>query len=568
MYTNKEIARVFKLTAQLMELYDQNPFKIKSYLAAAFKIERVEQLISSFSPEELGALEGIGKSHVSNILEILKTGTLQDLELLRKKTPNGILQMLNIKGIGPKKAKIIWQELKIESIGELLYACNENRLIAIKGFGDKIQQQILQAIQFTISNSGKFHYSTAEKYATALMEYIVKNAGPEHVSLTGQTRRKVEIIDKVEFLVGTHDVDAIHKLFKITGPVDPDQEEPNEQIFSVEKASPEKISGKLAIGLPFEITICLPDLFFWKLFITTGSTTHVAAFDKRNLLNVSSEHEIYEANNKPYVIPEMREDGIVHIVKEDDCIKMSDLKGILHVHSLYSDGIQSLEQMAQHCKASGFEYLGISDHSQSAFYANGLKPERLLEQHQEIEKLNAAMAPFKILKGIESDILSDGSLDYEDAVLSTFDFVIASIHSNLKMDKAKATNRLLKAIENPYTTILGHPTGRLLLMREGYEIDHKAVIDACALHGVSIELNANPYRLDLDWRWINYAVEKGLLIAINPDAHSKEGYEDMHFGIAVARKAGLTKTHTLNALTLNDITAYLGNKKKMKKEAL
>lgn len=228
-------------------------------------------------------------------------------------------------------------------------------------------------------------------------------------------------------------------------------------------------------------------------------------------------------------------------------IEETDIKGVIHSHTTYSDGLHTLREMAEYSKSLGFEYIVITDHSKSAFYANGLKPERVLAQMEEIDALNAELAPFKIYKGIESDILGDGSLDYEEDILKQFDVIIASVHSNLKMDKEKATTRLINAIKNPYTTILGHPTGRLLLSREGYPIDHMAIIDACAEHQVAIELNANPYRLDLDYEWIPYAMEKGVKISINPDAHSKEGIHDIRYGVLAARKGGLTKEMCFNA---------------------
>jgi DNA polymerase (family 10) len=237
-------------------------------------------------------------------------------------------------------------------------------------------------------------------------------------------------------------------------------------------------------------------------------------------------------------------------------VELSDLKGILHNHSTYSDGLNTLKDMALHCKELGYEYLGMCDHSQSAFYANGLKADRVLEQQKEIDELNVKLAPFKIFKGIESDILNDGSLDYPVEVLKTFDFIVASVHSNLKMNEEKATARLLKAIENPFTTILGHPTGRLLLSRPGYPIDHKRIIDACAANKVIIELNAHPYRLDIDWRWIQYCLEKGVKISINPDAHEKSGYQDMYYGVCAARKGMLTKEMCFNAMGRVEMEQY------------
>lgn len=549
MYSNKEIAKIFKLTAQLFDLYDENPFKIKSYQSAAFKIERVEKPLAMLKADELSLIDGIGKTIAGKIVEIAESGTLQDLEKLVSITPPGVLEMLNIKGIGPKKVRTIWKELKIETIGELLYACNENRLIEVKGFGDKIQEQIRKAIQFNISNEGKFHYASVEEAAFKLEDLVRESEVAPYYSLTGAIRRKCEVVEQIELLIGTDDVDAIHTLIKN-----------NPKYVLKEETSATSIYGATEDCFPFVIYICSPDEFHWRLFVTTGSKEHVSSLDKKGLLNVFSEREIYEANKIPFVIPELREPDSPK-PPSTEIIEMSHLKGILHVHTTYSDGVHSLEEMALYCRELGYEYLGVSDHSQSAFYANGLKPHRIQEQHNEIALLNAKLAPFKIFKGIESDILNDGSLDYPEEILSSFDFVIASVHSNLKMDKEKATNRLLKAIENPYTTILGHPTGRLLLIREGYQIDTPKIIDACAANGVIIELNANPYRLDLDWRWISYALDKGVKISINPDSHSKEGYNDMYYGVCAARKGALTRAMTFNALDQVEIGAYFNLRK-------
>jgi DNA polymerase (family 10) len=266
-----------------------------------------------------------------------------------------------------------------------------------------------------------------------------------------------------------------------------------------------------------------------------------------------------------YIVPELRE-GLNEVDAATtnsipDLIEYSDIRGSLHNHSTYSDGHNTLREMAEYCKGMGLEYLGICDHSKSAFYANGLSVERIRQQHAEIDHLNSELEPFRIFKGIESDILSDGSLDYTDDILGEFDFVVASIHSNLRMDIDKATSRIITAVSNPFTTILGHPTGRLLLAREGYPVDHKAVIDACADHGVVIELNAHPYRLDLDWRWIRYAISKGVKISVNPDAHSTAGFHDMYYGVCAGRKGFLSSSDTLNCYSLDDIDAFFRARK-------
>ena len=276
---------------------------------------------------------------------------------------------------------------------------------------------------------------------------------------------------------------------------------------------------------------------------------------------ISSEEAAYTAFDLPYIEPELREGTFeIAFTKKDTppkLLELEDVKGPIHNHSNYSDGTNTIRQLAAYCIGQGYEYLGLSDHSKSAFYANGLQEFQIKKQHEEIDKLNVELAPFRIFKGIESDILNDGSLDYEPDVLASFDFIVASVHSNLNMNRDKATQRLLKAIENPYTTFLGHPTGRLLLRRKGYPIDHNKIIDACAKYDVIIEINANSWRLDLDWRWVNYAIDQGVILSINPDAHEIEGFEDMKYGVYMGRKGGLTKEMTFNSWSLGEVEKYL-----------
>jgi DNA polymerase (family 10) len=533
------IARSLKLTAQLMELHNENPFKVKSLMNAAFRLDKTDVSLVGKSALELEAIEGIGKSIAGKILELQQTGTLKELDALLIQTPTGVIEMLGIKGIGPKKVAQLWKELEVESPGELLYACNENRLIDLKGFGAKTQDAVRKAIEFNMANKGLFHYASLESLALRLVEDLRKRTGSLLVSLTGSMRRKAIIIDKVEILVALPGLDMA--------------------------------GFEIPAGVKVELISCSPAEFPLRLFETTGSESHLAELgDWEKVLAsasvpVESENDIYQALGMQYIEPELREGrGEVELARKKAIpvlIELKDLKGILHNHSTWSDGLHSLKEMAEYCKELGYEYLGICDHSQSAFYANGLKPNRVAEQHLEIDSLNAALAPFRIFKGIESDILFDGALDYPADVLASFDFVVASVHSVLKMDEAKATSRLIKAIENPFTTILGHPTGRLLLSREGYPIDHKKVIDACAEHGVVIELNAHPYRLDIDWTWIAYCLEKGVRISINPDAHEKQGYHDMHFGICAARKGMLTKEMCFNSLSRDELENYFLSRK-------
>ncbi|MEP0710947.1 MAG: PHP domain-containing protein, partial [Algoriphagus sp.] len=335
------------------------------------------------------------------------------------------------------------------------------------------------------------------------------------------------------------------------------------------------LRGKLKeIDLRVSIHFCAKADFLWKKLSLIASPLHLESLvdDKETIAqklqkkDYSSENEFFSINKLQIIPVEMREGyGEVELAKENkipELLTDKDLKGILHNHSTYSDGKHTLRQMAEYCKELGYEYLGISDHSKTAFYAGGLTEYQILKQHQEIDLLNKELAPFRIFKSIESDILSDGKLDYSDEVLASFDFIVASVHSILNMDIKRATSRLITAIENPYTTILGHPTGRLLLRRQGYPIDHKAIIDACAQHNVVIEINANPWRLDLDWRYVRYAMEQGVMLSINPDAHAMEGYADMRYGVLVGRKGGLTKDMTLNAKSGEELAVYFDSRLK------
>ncbi|MCF0070985.1 PHP domain-containing protein [Dyadobacter sp. CY261] len=563
--SNPEIVEVLELTAKLLELHNADPFKIKGYSVAAFYLDKYKEGELQFMTEqELTKLQGVGKSTATKIALIAKTGTFPELEELIANTPLGVMEMFNIKGIGPKKIAVLWQELGIDNLHELELACLNGTVAKVKGFGGNTQQKILDSLAFLKDQAGKLRMDKAEAVAQLIANELKKTF--DQVEVAGEVRRKSEVVETIRVLVGT---DSPALLQNTVGEI--------ELLVQNEKiSSPFVWRGNVQdVAVAIEIVAVKPERLVNELFLETAGVDHLglsgtsgstiwrhAYYDTAN-----TEHSIYEKAGLPYIVPEMRE-GAGEIAwaetrTPDQLVTWDDLKGILHNHSTYSDGQHTLEQMAVHCRDLGFEYLGIADHSQTATYAQGLKVEEVIRQHEEIARLNARFAienpakPFKILKGIESDILGDGSLDYPADVLASFDYIVASVHSNLSMTLEKATARLLKAIENPYTTILGHPTGRLLLSREGYPIDHQAIIDACAANGVVIEINASPWRLDLDWRWISYCMEKGVMLSINPDAHAKEGYLDMHYGVANARKGGLTKDMTFNALDLGQIEDYL-----------
>lgn len=562
--SNKEIARLLKLTASLLELHDENKFKIRTYANAVFSVEKCEEPLIDKDPSELEAIDGIGKGLARAIVEMRKTGSFEVLDELVAKTPKGILEMVDLKGFGPKKITQVWKELNIESIDELYEACKTGQLENLKGFGAKTQETLMQNLEFLLSHRGMVLYADAETTAENLLNNLRAAFPGQKVEFTGEYRRKADIIRSVEILMESQDQESIAEIL----------EQDDDIAYDRSMSGPYSLRGKIqSLGLDWHIRLVDPSDFHRKWMLTTGSGGHLFRINKDNVTlhqylldqKITDESHVYSEFELPYLSPELREGTFETSLSIEngvpELLEMADLKGTIHNHSNYSDGQNTIRQLAEYCIAQGYEYLGLSDHSKSAFYADGLQEFRIKQQHEEIDQLNEELAPFRIFKGIESDILNDGSLDYDNTVLASFDFIVASIHSNLNMDVQKATHRLIKAIENPYTTILGHPTGRLQLRRKGYPIDHVKIIDACAANGVIIEINANPWRLDLDWRWVPYALEKGVTLSINPDAHEIKGVNDMKYGVYAGRKGGLTKEMTFNAWSLDRVEIFLTKRK-------
>lgn len=569
--TNSEIVDLLELTGRLMELHDRDAFKTRSYQTAAFNLDKSTADLSNMPVEELVKLQGVGKSVAQKIREIAETGHLTELDELLAQTPQGVLDMFRIKGLGVKKVRTLWHELGITNLRDLQLAGENGQIAKIKGFGASTQEKILAALEFLQEQQGKVRMDKAAMIANLLVERLTPHF--ERVEISGQVRRKAQEVDAIQLLIQTSD--PVAAMLTLNGLDNLEQNVPD--------SSPFAWRGHLA---GFDVLV---ELLFYpaeqmnrQLFIQTATDAHLkqagtggvpllqVAYssvlpESANTTDVTEvETAIYEKAGLPYIVPEMREDDFAfrwasrH--KNEELVTWDDLKGTLHNHSTWSDGKQSVADMAAYCQKLGLSYFGIADHSKTASYANGLDAERVRQQQLEIDELNKGFgADFRIFKGIESDILGDGSLDYDNDTLATFDYVVASVHQTLTMSEEKATNRLLRAIENPYTTILGHPTGRLLLAREGYPIDHRAIIDACAEHNVIIEINASPYRLDIDWHWIEYAMQQGVKLSINPDAHDFAGLLDMHYGVAIGRKGGLTKAMTFNALTLTEMREYLKN---------
>lgn len=557
---NSQIAENFSLLSKLMDINGDNSFKSRTYSIAAFNIDKLPMQLQDTPREQLFSIKGIGESVGRKVIELLDTGTLELLTEYINKTPPGVIEMLAIKGIGPKKINIIWKEMNIESIGELLYACNENRLTTYKGFGGKTQQNVQEAIEFYMQNQGSFLYAQLEELFPQIDGYLKKIFHPDKVRVTGAYRRNAITLDELEYVI-LEPLENIKPKFQTAQPPELLEETATSILY--------RLKNGLKLRLYFGGNNRAKELF-----LTTGNPEFVNSFlrsypalDYRG--DETAEDEIvFRAAGLPYIPPYLREtEEIINRTQQGllpSPIVEEDVRSIIHSHSNWSDGANTIEEMAQECIRRGLEYLVISDHSKAAAYANGLQEDRIREQHRYIDKLNEKFKPFRIFKSIECDILNDGSLDYSNEILATFDLVIASVHSNLKMNEEKAMSRLLKAIENPYTTILGHMTGRLLLSRNGYMVDHLKIIDACAANEVVIELNAHPRRLDMDWKWIGYAMEKGVLISIDPDAHYLDGFDDIKYGVLSAQKGGLTKEFNLSSFSLKQFEQFLAKRKQAK----
>ena len=553
---NYAIADNFSLLAKLIDIHGDNSFKAKSYASAAFTIEKLPVQLSTLQANKISDLRGIGASIATKIVEQLTTSRLSELDSYIIKTPVGLFEMLKIKGLGPKKIATVWKELEIENIGELLYACNENRLLLYKGFGEKNQQSIKTSIEFYLNNQGHYLFSQIEEFATAFTIRLETDLSYTFLP-TGDFRRHAEVIHKLEWVTDIDQPTLVTWL--------------SENEYTIQEKEG-LLEAKGTENVTMHFFLATASNMYNKLFETTGSVDFMHAWQQTftypGNAEIKKEEDIFLEKQVAFIPPFLREQAaIIDRAKENnipEVVEVSNIKGIIHTHSNWSDGSNTIEEMARGAIEKGYEYLVISDHSKSAFYANGLYPDRIYAQHQLIRELNEELAPFKIFKSIESDILNDGSLDYDENVLSTFDLVIASIHSNLKMSEEKAMLRLLAVIANPYTTILGHMTGRLLLSRNGYPVNYKSIIDACVKHNVVIELNANPRRLDMDWRYINEAISSGVLISINPDAHQIGAFNDIRFGVLAAQKGGLTKLDNLSCFTLTQFEAFL-KKQRMKR---
>ena len=562
--TNKEIVALLEEIALLLELAGESPFKSNAYRNVARQIEQSEEDVETLAGEgRLREIKGVGEALEQKITEYVTTGTLKYHDDLRAKFPESLFDLFGIPGLGPKRIKQVYEELGIKSLAELEAACTKGVLSGLKGFGPKMQEKVLAGIEFAKQQQGQHLYNRAFLEAKRLRHLLSEDSSTHEIEIAGSLRRCKEVVKDIDLIVSSDSPKKVMERFVS-----------DVEVQRVTGHGETKSSVVLNSGVAADLRVVSEKEFPFALMHFTGSKEHNVALRQRakdrglklneyglfkgeRSLECTTEAEIYKALDLPYVPPELREDmGEFEVDSFPELVTLDDVIGMFHCHSKYSDGQNTVEEMALAAQELGYRYLTMTDHSQSAAYANGLRPEAVRKQQKEIDGLNKKNGDFRILKGIESDIRPDGSLDYDGKVLKSFELVIVSIHSGLDMSEKDATKRIVAAVENPYTTILGHPTGRLLLSRKGYPLNYEKVFDACLANNVAIEINANCHRLDLDWRHVRRAKERGLKLCIGPDAHSTGGLEDMIYGVGIARKGWLEVEDLLNCMTVDEFIAW------------
>ncbi len=555
MSLRKNLIQHLSLIADLMEFKGENRFKVNAFRNGANIIRRLNSDIESLIRDKsIGDLKGIGKGLQTVIYEFYQSGNSVELQKLLEDIPPGIIDLMNVKGLGASKIRTLYSELNIKNIADLENACSNNQVAELKGFGLKTQEKILKEIERIKNNKGFVLLSEAIYIAGEIEEDLKKIKHIKQISITGELRRKREIISKIEFLL---QITNYEKFL-----------EDLSNLFEYNVLEENSLSYTLSLLVNYEPKVIIylvenSKLFPKKLFASTGSEGFIKQLTKaKNIPDGENEESIFANLDLTFVIPEMREtewfDAPGNLRTNSDLV-FNDFKGLLHFHTTWSDGINTLAEMFDAATELGFKFAAVCDHSKTAFYANGLKEKDVLKQKEEINELSKN-SKIKLYQGIESDILRNGDLDYNDDFLHNFDFIVASVHSQFNLSEEEMTKRIIKAIENPYTNVIGHPTGRLLLRRDPYAVNMKKVIDACSRNKVAIEINANPHRLDLDWRLIYYAREQGCKFAINPDAHSTAGINDIKYGIMIARKGGIQKSEVINTFDLNKFERFIEKK--------
>jgi DNA polymerase (family 10) len=568
--TKDQVASALREIGTILELQGENPFKCRAYLNGARTLETsATDLTELVRTNRLGELPGIGDALREKITTLITTGKLPYLEELRSSIPAGLLPLLDLPGLGPKKLRALRDKLKIESLEALTQACQDGRLAALEGFGEKTAANLLEAID-RHANYKKLHrLGTALPAARTLLEHLKQSPLVLHAEIAGSLRRGKEVVKDLDLIASSKKPKEVMKLF-VSSP----------NVEKVVNHGETKSSVILAGGIPCDLRVIPPESWATALAHFTGSKEHNIALRQRAIdrglhlsewgllkgksktpLKLKDEKELHKALGLAFIPPELREDsGEIAAAEKDelpDLLTRDQIRGCLHNHTLASDGQDSLSSMAQAAAEQGLEWLGIADHSKSSFQANGLDAKRLEKQIEEIRLLNSKKPKCTLLAGTECDILKDGKLDFPDSLLSELDYVVASVHSGFTSDEKEMTQRIIRAMENPHVTCLGHPTGRLLLEREAYPLNIPKILDAAAATGTWIELNANPWRLDLDWRWWHKARDLGILCCINPDAHKTSHLRFLDFGVTLARKGWLRAQDVVNTRTLSQLRKLL-----------
>lgn len=571
------MAEVFEEVALLLELKGENPFKIRAYRTAAETVVSYPgDIVAKAAANDLAGIKGIGEALRDKLVEMATTDKLEFYRKLRAEFPDTIFELFDIQGLGPKKVALLYKELGVCSIATLVEAIDQNKLNGLAGFGEKSILKLKESIAFHDSHAGIFRQEQVAHEVEIILEALRGHPSVSRVEVAGSFRRGKETVHDLDFLVATPEPEDVMHFF-------------TSQPWTTDIIANgvTKSSIRLASGIQCDLRAVTNSQFPFALAYFTGSKEHNVAMRSRALkygwtLNeyrfagtsdsseappsdIYEEKDIYRALELDYVEPELRENtGEIEAAEHGNLprlVEMDFLRGTFHNHTTASDGRNTLEEMAEAARDMGMEYLGIADHSKASFQANGLDEKRLREQIATIRKMNEGWDDFRLFAGSEVDILKDGSLDYPDELLAELDYVVASVHNVFNLSEADMTKRILRAVENPYVTMLGHLTGRLLLKRDPYAVNIPTIIDACAANGTIIELNANPWRLDLDWRWWRLAKEKGVLCSINPDAHSTDGLHDLYYGMRIARKGWLERKDVVNCLKVKEIEQFLRRKR-------
>ncbi len=563
MLDKKQVVFQLKQTASLLELLDEDPFRAKAFLNASQQLDNFKgNFLLLYKKKQLDQIKGIGKSLATEIYSLGTTSQLPLLEKLKGQVPQGVLELFSVSGLGAKKIRNLWQN-DVDSLEKLVQASQEGTLATLKGFGKKSAESILKAAQFALESQGWFRIDEATLVAEQFIGILKRKLIEAKIEIAGRLRRGCEIINSIDIVLTNVSFTQVEDLIK--------------GLVQVE-------TGKSTLkfhylNYPFELVIAEPNSFGAALALWTGNSKYIQMLlkhaegkgynlsaekglqSKTKVLDTSEEKLLFKHLELPFIPPELRESESPKAIS--NLIKDKDIHGLIHNHTTWSDGENNINEMIKGAQAMGYRYLGLADHSAALAIANGLSAERVYAQALEVKRirqsLDYAYGEFGLLHGIEVDVLVDGSLSYPDKVLAELDYTVVSVHQNFSLSRKEQTERIIKAVNNPYTNILAHPTGRLLLRRPAYEVDIDAVIEACASSNTVIEINANPHRLDLDWRYVIKAKELGCKFSINPDAHRIEGYSVMPFGVKVARKGGLTKEDVVNtAPTAEDFLARIG----------